>query len=316
MGAVIVVGGGVIGLTTAAELLERGHRVEVWTRDEVRDTTSAVAAAVWYPYLAEPRDRVLRWSHVTFERLSALARAGRAGVRLLPVVELFGSGAPDLWWLPAGVTPRDVDVDAFGGAHRRALEVAVPLCDTSVYLPWLRDTVVARGGAIVRREVATLDEAFGPAATVVNCTGLAARALCDDRELSAVRGQVVVVERLALPRGVIDDTDPDRPVYVLPRGDDVVLGGTAQHGDERVEADPADTEAILAACRRRLTSLGPARVRAVAVGLRPFRPRVRLEVESKGGGRRLIHSYGHGGSGFTLAWGCAAEVADLVGAVE
>ncbi|MER7819684.1 FAD-dependent oxidoreductase, partial [Streptomyces sp. NPDC096153] len=32
-GEVIVVGGGVIGLTTAVELAERGRRVRMWTRE-------------------------------------------------------------------------------------------------------------------------------------------------------------------------------------------------------------------------------------------------------------------------------------------
>ena len=29
-------------------------------------------------------------------------------------------------------------------------------------------------------------------------------------------------------------------------------------------------------------------------------------------GTRIVHNYGHGGSGVTLSWGCALEVADLV----
>jgi D-amino-acid oxidase len=41
------------------------------------------------------------------------------------------------------------------------------------------------------------------------------------------------------------------------------------------------------------------------------RPSVRLELEERPGGRAVIHDYGHGGSGYTLSWGCAEEVAAL-----
>lgn len=45
---------------------------------------------------------------------------------------------------------------------------------------------------------------------------------------------------------------------------------------------------------------------------RPFRPSgPRLETESVSG-KRIIHSYGHGGSGWSLAWGAAEDVAALV----
>jgi D-amino-acid oxidase len=49
------------------------------------------------------------------------------------------------------------------------------------------------------------------------------------------------------------------------------------------------------------------------VGLRPGRPEPRLEEQALDDGTRLIHNYGHGGSGVTLAWGCAADVANLAG---
>jgi D-amino-acid oxidase len=39
---------------------------------------------------------------------------------------------------------------------------------------------------------------------------------------------------------------------------------------------------------------------------------VRLEAETLPDGRPLVHDYGHGGSGFTLSWGCAEEVVRLV----
>jgi D-amino-acid oxidase len=127
-----------------------------------------------------------------------------------------------------------------------------------------------------------------------------------------VRGQIVVVEPVPLPHALMDDTT-DRPVYALPRRHDLVLGGTAQRGDTRTLPDAADTAVILASLQRHLPALRGARVRAVRVGLRPWRRTVRLELERLPGDRRLVHDYGHGGSGYTLSWGCAAEVAGLLG---
>jgi D-amino-acid oxidase len=58
------------------------------------------------------------------------------------------------------------------------------------------------------------------------------------------------------------------------------------------------------------------RVLSHRVGLRPFRPQVRLEAESPGAARGghgpvVVHNYGHGGAGITLSWGCARDAAAL-----
>ncbi len=76
-------------------------------------------------------------------------------------------------------------------------------------------------------------------------------------------------------------------------------------------ADPATTQRIVAECSRVLNIEKPP-VLAERVGLRPFRKSgVRLERDRLRDGRTVIHNYGHGGSGFTLSWGCAREVADF-----
>lgn len=53
-------------------------------------------------------------------------------------------------------------------------------------------------------------------------------------------------------------------------------------------------------------------MRAHRVGLRPARdPGVRVEREVTARGGVLVHNYGHGGAGVTVAWGCAEEAAAL-----
>ncbi len=312
MAEVLVVGAGVIGLTTALVLQERGWSVEVWTKDDPADTVSAVAGAIWYPFLAQPRDRVLRWSAVTFQRLVSLARDAATGVRMQACIEVFAEQHPDLWWASAAGGVERLPPERVPAPYRAAIAVDVPVCEVPVYLPWLVATLLARGGRLVRRELCGWDEALACAPLVVNCTGLGARELCDDRELQPVRGQVVVVEGTYAGPAWIDDTGA-QPFYVIPRRNDIVLGGTAQVGDARLAPDAGDTQAILDGIGVRVPNLHSASVRTVRVGLRPYRRTVRLEPEVRSDGRRLVHNYGHGGSGYTLAWGCAEEVARLLG---
>jgi D-amino-acid oxidase len=126
-----------------------------------------------------------------------------------------------------------------------------------------------------------------------------------------VRGQVVYVEQNGVEEWLLDQADAERLVYVVPRERDVVLGGTAVEGAEDTRPDPEVAEAIRARCVAALPALSGARVLGTRVGLRPARPAVRLEAEGRAGGT-VVHCYGHGGAGVTLAWGCAEEVAGLV----
>src|SRR5260370_31674717 len=99
-------------------------------------------------------------------------------------------------------------------------------------------------------------------------------------------------------------------MYVIPRTNDCVFGGTNEVSDS-LNVDPASTSRIVAECSRVLKIENP-RVLKERVGLRPFRKSgVRLELEKLADGRTMIHNYGHGGSGFTLSWGCAQSVFGL-----
>ena len=98
----------------------------------------------------------------------------------------------------------------------------------------------------------------------------------------------------------------------MPRTHDCILGGTAEAGVDRLEADDAQTRAILERCAALAPHLAGAEVLEVKVGLRPGRDQVRLEVERPQPNKLVIHDYGHGGAGVTLSWGCAEEVVSLL----
>lgn len=300
---VVVVGAGVIGLSCAHRLVRAGHRVEVWSRDAFEDTTSAVAGGLWYPYLARPEEAVTRWAGATYDMLSILSVRPETAVTLLRGRELFREPTPDPWW--AGAVPRFGRVTDPPPGYADGYEFAAPVVRLPAYLHWLVDELAAADVRFTHREVRDL--AGVDADVVVNATGLGARELAADAALRGVRGQVVRVADPGLTGWALDGEHPDGDTYVIPRGTDVVCGGTADDGTDP-SPDPAVAAAILKRCAELVPELAGAPVLGHAVGFRPVRPEIRLERVGD-----VVHCYGHGGAGVTLSWGCADEVVQLVG---
>jgi D-amino-acid oxidase len=180
------------------------------------------------------------------------------------------------------------------------------------YLEHLGRRLRRAGGEVVERSYGSLDEVVGAAPVVVNCSGLGARELVPDPQLTPCRGRLVVVANPGIDTFFCDDT-PDAAdlVYIFPHADTVVLGGTADRGATELTADPSAGRAILDRCAEVEPLLRDAPVLAERVGVRPLRSEVRLAEERTARGR-LLHNYGHGGAGVTLSWGCAREVTRLV----
>jgi D-amino-acid oxidase len=307
MSRVTVVGAGVVGLTCAVRLLEDGHRVDVLARDLPLETTSAVAAAIWYPFRALPLDRVLAWSARTYEVFVGLAGVADSGVKLRRGVEVFGSPQQDPWWRSA-VPGLDHVAPPVGYAD--AWTFVAPVVEMPVYLTWLASRVEELGGTITRLSVPALPSG---ADVVVNAAGIGARLLASDSTVWPVRGQVVYVEQVGLEQWWLDSSAD--LTYVVPRSHDIVVGGTDQDGDWSQTPSMSTAEEILARGRQLVPALASARVLRHRVGLRPARPSVRVERVASGGAS-VVHCYGHGGAGVTLSWGTADEVVTLVGEVS
>lgn len=306
---VLVLGAGVIGLTTAVTLAEAGHDVLVRTAEEPQDTTSAAAGAIWGPWLAEPARRTLPWAERGLRTLTALATRPGTGVRLAAGRDVSTIEHEPPSWFALLPDARPCSADELPAGYRYGTWCTAPLVDMPIHLAYLVACLRAVGGAIDRSTVATLDEAIGSAPIVVNCTGLGARTLVDDQQLYPVRGQRLIASNPGITEFLeVDTGDSTDLVAIYPHGDHVVLGGTAEPHSWNREPNPATAEAILARCAAVEPLLKHADILGHRVGLRPTRPEVRLDSEVHPSGARVIHNYGHGGAGVSLAWGCAAEV--------
>jgi D-amino-acid oxidase len=199
--------------------------------------------------------------------------------------------------------------DKFPPQFRSGFVMVVPLIDTTIYLDYLAKRFLDAGAEIqgnVRFEkLRDVDEQFD---FVINCSGIGAKALVPDTNLEPHRGQVAIVSKFGLCHAVVCDDAP--LMYAIPRANDCVFGGTNELSDNRA-VDSAATSCIVAECSRVLNIEQP-KVLAARVGLRPFRKSgIRVEAGRSRDGRAIIHNYGHGGSGFTLSWGCAFKVLEI-----
>ncbi|HET7271933.1 MAG TPA: FAD-dependent oxidoreductase [Rubrobacter sp.] len=304
----VVVGCGVIGLTAAICLRESGLDARIVTAELPPETTSSVAAAIWYPYKAYPEDRVLSWGSRTFEVFEELSTFSSSGVLMREGVEIWHEKVPDPWWASAVPGVRRCREEELPPGYRDGHAFVAPVVEMPIYLQYLMDRFSAAGGSVEVHTLSSLDDV--DASVVVNCAGLGARDLVDDASMEPIRGQIVRVRNPGIGRFVLDEENPDGVTYIVPRSADCILGGTAEEGEWNIEPDPETAAGIL----RRCTDLEPrligAEVLEHKVGLRPGRPEIRLEHED--GGIPRIHNYGHGGSGITLSWGCAEETLRLV----
>ncbi|WP_052574003.1 FAD-dependent oxidoreductase [Haloferula sp. BvORR071] len=255
-----VIGGGVIGLSTARMLQLRGAKVTLYTDLLPPDTTSNIAGGHWWPvsvfdsnkrtpeFTAQFLDAA-RFSFRYFQRLMG----PRWGVRWVPSYYL-SEGPPENGWLagPGGVLHEtQIGFRDFGpGEHifpaayvRRFHTI---LIDPSIYLETLLRDVQVAGGAVEIRRFAGADEILKlPQQTIFNCTGLGARELFADSELTPIKGQLSIL----LPQPAVNYNLINGSYYMFPRADGVVLGGTFEKGNGDLAPDDAVKSRVIAGQR-------------------------------------------------------------------
>ncbi len=317
---IAIIGAGVSGLTCGVLLAEGGRRTTILADETGQGTTSAAAGAIWYPYDAKPAAAVIAWALETYEALAQLSRDPASGVSMLELRTFARTGRIEIpaWALELGARPLVLSGEEELGLTSRpgmapnftsGFALIVPLTDSTIYLDYLAARFRAAGGVVRdRTHLENLEQVPADFDLIINCAGIGARHLVGDTDLEPHRGQVAIVSKIDLPCAIVCDDAP--LMYAIPRSGDCLFGGTNDLSENRA-VDPADTSRIVAECSRVLRIESPPVV-AERVGLRPFRKSgVRLAKDQCRGGRAVIHNYGHGGSGFTLSWGCARSVVAL-----
>lgn len=257
-GPVAVIGSGVIGLATARTLQRRGFDVTIYARDMPPETTSNIAGASWSPTSVIDEDnrtpawdaqfeRAARFSNRAFQLLAGDEYAVRWREQYTLSDQDFGPNwdhemLHDLFPASRKLEPSENPFPA------KVVHVENTMfIEPSIYLNTLVRDFYIFGGRIRRvmfttpNQLATLSESI-----VVNCTGLGARELFGDRELTPIKGQLTVL----LPQPEVDYAMVGRGLYMFPRRDGIILGGTFERGVETMEPNPEAKKRILAGHQR------------------------------------------------------------------
>jgi D-amino-acid oxidase len=339
---VVVIGGGVVGLTCAFVLSEE-HEVTVVAELVGASSDSRKATAVWHVYLVPETPDVLSWAQSSLEKLCDLAiHEPQAGVELVRGVELFRKVKPHvpIWsniprlfkmltkeeiahynkFSTLGLSKMDISA-LQQNPVRWGYHIEAPAACMQRYLSWLETNTAARCVKIQRKRISAFETLSMDYDVIINCTGFGARELARDRDFVAYKGQYFVLKGSHIsPRTYIGDDDhPGGMAYVIPRLGEVLVGGCAERGREDLELtlDWKDTIKRAGLFVPWLRACCPTdQAREPVVGIRPCRTAgVRLDIDLVSASIPIIHNYGHGGSGFSLSWGCAAAVKALVAAL-
>ena len=253
-----VLGCGVIGLATARLLQLRGWAVTIYAKDLPPRTTSNVAGGQWTPASVFDRDVATPAFVEQFASASRIAYryyqdfVGAAyGVRWIDNYYLWDERPGESWLvdlLPEiFASAADLRPDEHPFAAPFVQRVRTMLIEPAIYLnALLRDVRIAGGRVVVgelrdRRQVAAL-----PERVVINCTGLGAAELFDDEQLVPAKGQLTIL----FPQPEVDYIAIKSGLYMFPRSDGILLGGTFERGDATLDVDEGAERRIVEGHRR------------------------------------------------------------------
>lgn len=290
---IAVIGAGIMGLACVVELLEAGFRkITIYAEKITPYTTSDVAAAVCETqksYL-EPENT---WYQNNLIKLNQLLSVANSGISKINYMEIHKNNS------------QKQDANYVCKKQKNII-----LVNTKHHIRFLMDTLHKNDIAINEEKITHIQQLTPLYDIVINCTGLGSRELLNDTSIYPVRGQIVIFTKpKELDECIAELTE--NMTYIIPRDDDCILGGTEEINNWNLDPDERTSQLIIERAQKICPSLKNEKLINVKVGLRPVRDRIRLETE-KIHQRLVIHNYGHGGEGYSFAWGCAKAIKDII----
>uniref|UniRef100_G3MPJ6 FAD dependent oxidoreductase domain-containing protein n=1 Tax=Amblyomma maculatum TaxID=34609 RepID=G3MPJ6_AMBMU len=320
---VAVVGGGIVGLSAAVRIAEElppgGVHVTVLAEHFSPYTTGDVAAGFFNPYIVHgvSEEKLRSWCVDGFDfyrPLSESSDSNELGLAIIPAYILTEEPCPRPSYADAFFHYRDLtesELRSFPRRYRHGAYVISLTIECKKFLPYLMERLQRHGGQLKQAKVTSLEDLAVDYDIIVNCTGFGAGALVPDPKVHAIRGQTIRVRAPWIKHVIVAGED----FHAIPNIDDVMLGGTKDVGNTCLIPDRNIANKIWNGCLELAPSLKNAKITGHYVGLRPGREPLRLERVDhalKTGTVPVIHNYGHGGSGITIAWGCAGDVVQFI----
>ncbi|CAH2252171.1 D-aspartate oxidase isoform X2 [Pelobates cultripes] len=320
---VAVIGGGLVGLSTAVCISESLPQCSVTVISENFSpyTTGDVAAGCLIPHTfpETPLQEQKNWFRETFDYLFNIANSGEAteaGICFLSGWQVYKKRPKEafpFWWdvvLGFRVMTEN-ELEKFP-RHTFGQTFTTLKCQSTLYLPWMEKRFKSNGGKLIARKVDDVWQLHGTYDIIVNCTGIGSRELTGDILLYPVKGQVLEVHAPWIKHFI---RDGDENTYIYPGINNTTLGGTRHKHDWSLLPDFKISKEIQDRCCELEPSLQGVGVIREKVGLRPVRAAVRLEKEvlfKKGQKLHMVHNYGHGASGYSVHIGTAKRATKLV----
>uniref|UniRef100_F1L8U9 D-aspartate oxidase 1 n=1 Tax=Ascaris suum TaxID=6253 RepID=F1L8U9_ASCSU len=335
---IAVIGEGVIGVSSALALIERDPRlnITVFFDTPFETTVSYGPAGLYRVDKIEDRPYAKR----AFARYAKLFRelpASETGVNLVSghilstnltalveQDEIYGDIVYNFHYL------REDEMQQFAPqedeGHVFAIHYTAYTTEGGKYVPWMKRQLLAKGVRFIQRRISNLNELYNDFDVIVNCAGLNGGKLAgdgDDRNMFPIRGIIFEVNATWHHHFLFKDFT----TFSIPTTDKVFIGSVKQPGRSDLEITQLDRDDILGRYYKLQPTFKNAAILSEWSGLRPGRyGGIRLEMTTvrfpvprtrslRNSGERvvqIVHNYGHGGHGFSVSWGCAEVVADLV----
>lgn len=311
---IVIIGAGIIGITTAITLLEQKYTVTVISKDEPFATNSDAAVASWHP----PSDRRPFLQRLCLESLTkfdALSKVVGSGVSWITVVKYMkdqNSYKENLWMKQVEIAAEFPKSVVKSELYPYRIMLKVPLANVNLYRPFLLKSFEDLGGKLERRKVEDLDELVDSYGAIINCTGWEARYLLDDPRIHPVRGQTVILEVPANYKTPISFGTGHLNAYAIFRAEshDCVIGASYKVNDCKTAVSQKESSEIFAKVSGFIPDIKNFKIKQEKVGLRCGRWDVCIKSERRAKAL-LVHCYGHNSSGFSSSWASAGEVLKL-----